>query len=247
MSEAPSSAKVKSIRGGSAFRKFRDITYGPASLGHVILAELIVTLTSPIPGALGLVLRKKLYPFLFKQVGRGVIFGRNLTVRHGTKIVIGDNVIIDDNAVLDAKGDRNRGITIGSDVYIGRNTIVYCKNGDMTIGDRVSLSSNCQVFSSNNLTIEPDCVIGAFTYILSGGEYDYNDREIPFSLQSGMETKGPLTIGSNTWIAAHVTVTDAANIGAHCVIGAGAVVIHPIPADSIAVGMPARAVKSIAD
>ncbi|MBN1672979.1 MAG: hypothetical protein JXR37_18180 [Kiritimatiellae bacterium] len=61
-----------------------------------------------------------------------------------------------------------------------------------------------------------------------------------------METKGPLTIGPNCWLGARVTVLDAANIGERCVIGAGAVVTKPIPPDSVAVGIPAKVVKTLA-
>ena len=59
------------------------------------------------------------------------VFGQNVVLRHPHKIRIGDNVVIDDNCLIDAKGDANRGITIGSGVFIGRNTILSCKNGDI--------------------------------------------------------------------------------------------------------------------
>jgi acetyltransferase-like isoleucine patch superfamily enzyme len=51
-------------------------------------------------------------------------------LRHPHKI-IGDNVVIDDLCCLDAKGTDNRGITIGNGVFVGRNTILSCKNGDI--------------------------------------------------------------------------------------------------------------------
>jgi acetyltransferase-like isoleucine patch superfamily enzyme len=240
--------KVKDVMkdaGRSPFRKYRDLFYGNTSLGHVIACELIVTFTAGIPGAFGLFLRKKLYPLMFRKTGRGVIFGRNMTVRHGHKIELGDGVILDDNSVLDAKGESNQGIAVGDGVYIGRHTIVYCKNGDIRIGRAVNISSNCQIFSSNRLSIGSQTVIGAFTYLLSGGEYDYAKGEPPFAEQSGTNTKGPLDIGPNCWISAGVTVLDAASIGEHCVIGAGAVVTKPVPPHSIAVGVPARVVKSL--
>ena len=230
--------------GKSAFRKYRDLYYGTASLGKVIHAELVITLFGGVGGALGLFLRKTFYPSLFAEIGRHVVFGKNITIRHPHKIRIGDNVVIDDNCVLDAKGESNRGITIGSNVYIGRNTIVYTKNGDIAIGHRVNLSSNCQVFSSNKLTFMDDTVVGAYSYFLSGGEYDYTDTK-KFSEQSGTQTKGALIIGANCWISAGVKGLDAACIGDHCVIGAGAVVTKPVPPNSIAVGVPARVVKSI--
>ncbi len=239
--------KVKDVArngGGSAFRKYRDLVYGDVSLGRVILCETLYLLIGGLPGMLGLFLRLKLYPLIFPNIGKKVVFGRNVTIRHPHKIRLGDGVIIDDNAVLDAKGSDNRGITIGNGVYIGRNTIVYCKNGNITIGDRVNISSNCQVFSSNDLTIGADTVIGAFSYLLSGGEYDYRDA-LPFSQQSGMNTKGPLRIGSNCWLGAHVTVLDAAGLGDHTVVAAGAVVTRPAEGGVILGGVPARILKTL--
>ncbi len=228
----------------SAFRTYRSLMYGNCGLLHLIKCELIVLICGSLPGALGLLLRAKLYPLMFRKVGRKVVFGRNLTLRHSHKIEIGDGVIIDDNAVLDAKGESNAGIRLGHRVYIGRNTVVYCKNGNITMGDQVNISSNCQIFSSNELTFGNGVVVGAFSYFLSGGEYDPKDPT-PFAQQSGMCTKGPLTVGNNVWVAAHVSVLDAACIGDDCVIGAGAVVNKPIPRNSIAVGVPARVVSAM--
>ena len=62
-------------------------------------------LSQHVPGALGLALRKTLYPLLLGACGRNVVFGQNVVLRHPHKIRIGDNVVIDDNCLLDAKGD----------------------------------------------------------------------------------------------------------------------------------------------
>lgn len=228
----------------SAFRMYRDIYYGHTSLWYVIKSELIITFTSGVPGALGLALRKILYPTLFKQCGRGVVFGRNITLRHAQKVTLDDRVILDDNTVVDAKGESNQGIRIGNNAYIGRNTIIYCKNGDIDIADNVNISSNCQIFSSNKLSIGRDTVIAAFVYLLSGGMYDYRDPT-PFAQQSGMNTRGPAVIGSNCWLGAGVVVVDGVTIGEHCVIAAGAVVTKDVPANHMAGGVPADVIKSL--
>ena len=52
--------------------------------------------------------------------GRGVVFGRNLVLRHAKKIALGDGVVLDDNCVVDAKGAGNRGISIGAGAYVGK-------------------------------------------------------------------------------------------------------------------------------
>ena len=227
--------KVRKVAGGGAFGVYRDVCYGPSSLAHVITAELLVLLVGWMPGALGLWLRRLLYPPLLGGCGKGVIIGRNVTFRHWKKIHLGEAVFIDDNSVVDAKGQGNAGIRFGDRVFIGRNTIVYCKGGDIRLEPEVNVSANCTVFSSNHLTIGRGTVIGAYTYLLSGGSYDPSDPA-PFARQSGMNTRGRLHVGPDCWIGARVTVLDGASIGRRCVIGAGSVVTRPVPDRSLAWG-----------
>ncbi len=246
MSESNQSecTKVKGLRGKGGFPAYRDLMYGRVSFGCFLKAEILTSLLGAMPGAGGIFLRSKLYPCLLGSCGKGVLFGRNVTLRHARKIHLGDNVIIDDGAVIDAKGEDNDGIRLDARVFIGRGSIVYCKGGDIHLEAGVNVSSHCTLFSSNHLTVGNGTVIGAYTYLLSGGEYDYKDPS-PFVEQSGMETRGPLRVGDNCWIGARVTVLDAACVGAHCVIGAGAVVNRPLPAHSLAAGVPARVLKTI--
>ncbi|MGI5869142.1 MAG: acyltransferase [Kiritimatiellia bacterium] len=244
-SEKQSGKLKNTMRGsGSAASKYFAITYGPMPRWKAVCMELTTLFLSGIPGALGLFLRGKLYRPFFASFGRGVAIGRNVVFRHSCKISLGDGVVIDDQAVVDAKGDGNAGIQIGPGAYVGRNTIIYCKGGDIALGRDVNLSANCIVFSSNRLEMKPGTMVGAFSYLLSGGEYDHRSPT-PFSQQSGMETKGPLEIGAGCWIGARVTVLDGATIGDRCAIGAGAVVTRPLPPRSLAVGVPAKAIGAV--
>lgn len=235
--------KVKELTKGSASGAYRALMYGNMSLGKIIWAELLFTLFGGLGGAAGLFLRMKLYPSLFKSCGRKVIFGKNITIRHPHKIDLGAGVVLDEGSMVDAKGASNRGISLGDRVYVGRNTNIYCKNGNITVGENVSFSANCILFSSNELVMKKNSVVAAFTYLLSGGEYDLDDVT-PLAMQKGTCTKGPLEIGEDCWLGAGAKVLDAASLGDHCVLGAGSVANKPIPANSIAVGVPARVVKS---
>ena len=240
-------AKLKDIRacGKSAARAYLDITYGPMPLWKALAMELATLLLSGLPGALGYVLRGKLYKPFFGSFGRGVTIGRHVTFRHPGKIFLGDGVVLDDRATLDAKGEGNRGIRLGDRVFVGRSSTVYCKGGDVEIEADASLSANSIVFSSNHVTIGAGTMVGSFSYLLSGGEYD-PDCGLPYCKQSGMITHGPLEIGENVWIGAHVTVLDAASIGSGSAIGAGSVVTKPVPSGSVAFGVPARVRRSCA-
>lgn len=237
--------KVKELKkSGGGFKQYRALCYGDLSIGKILLAEWLFLTIGWLPGALGLGLRKLFYPLLFKNIGSKVIFGRNVVIRHPHKITIGHGVIIDDHAVIDAKGEHNRGIIIGDGVYVGRNTIIYCKNGNIEIGARVNIASNCQLYSSNELRIGEGCVIAAFSYLMSGGAYDYTNPA-PFADQNGMETKGPCVVGADCWIGAGVHILDGVTIGDRCVIAAGAVANKDLPARSVCGGLPAHVIKQI--
>ena len=239
-------AKLKTVLGGggSAAKKYFDLTYGPMPRWKAVLMEILVLFLCNVPGALGLFLRSKLYRPFFGACGRKVAIGRGVTLRHPSKIFLGEGVVIDDRATLDAKGSSNHGITLGDGVFVGRNTTIYCKNGDVALAANASLSANVIVFSSNDLAIGEGTMVGSFSYLLSGGEYDHASP-VPFCRQSGMETKGPLRVGANCWLGAHVTVLDAASIGDGAVVGAGAVVASPIPPRSLALGVPAKVRRTL--
>ena len=147
-------------------------------------------------------------------------------------------MIIDDNCVIDAKGESNAGIRIGNNVFIGRNTIVYCKDGEIEIGDNVNIGVNCVIYAKNKVVIGRHAMIAAYCYVMSGGQYDYAS-EVPFSKQDSF-SRGETHIGESCWLGAKVVVQDAVKIGTRSVIGAGAVVTRDIPRESVATGVPAK-------
>lgn len=222
------------------WQQYASLTLGRIDGLSLLKYELILLFFNGLPGALGIYLRSKLYPSLLGEVGSNVIFGRGITLRHPHKICIGSDVIIDDNCVLDAKGHEQSSISIGDGVFIGRNSIIYCKNGSIDIQARTIVGPNCQISSREKLVIGKGTLIAAFTYIMSGGRYDYSSA-VPFAEQSSY-SKGPTLIGDNCWIGAKGVVLDGISIGNNAVIGAGAVVAKDIPMNAIAMGIPAKVV-----
>lgn len=63
----------------------------------------------------------------------------------------------------------------------------------------------------------------------------------------GIETSKPITIGNSVWIGAHATICGGVTIGDHAVIGAGAVVLHDVPENTIVAGVPAKVIRKITD
>lgn len=224
----------------SKLDKYYELIVGQRSWRALVRYELAVSLAANRPGAFGLWLRSKLYPRLLAGCGRNVTFGKDVVLRHPNKITIGDNVVIDDHVVLDAKGADNAGICIGSGVFIGRNTILSCKNGDIVLGDHVNIGFNCEIFSANRVEVGASTLLAAYTYLI-GGDHDFAQSDVPV-LEQGRVARG-IRVGADAWLGAGVKVLDGYTIGAHAIVGTGAVVNGDVPDYAIAVGVPARVVR----
>jgi len=227
----------------SKMQKYMDLVIGSDKFSDLIKYELIILLISKIPGALGVFLRSKFYPLLLGSAGSGCVFGTSIVFRHPKKIHLGNNVVIDDNVLIDAKGVNNNGIKFNNDVFIGRNTILSCKDGDILFDDRANIGFNCYIFSSNSVKIGKDVLVAGFSYIVGGGNYNLDKIDIPINQQYDFEGKGGVNIEDNVWIAAHAVILDGVNVETGSVIAAGAIVSKDIPKMSIVGGVPAKTIK----
>ena len=244
MSERPPIDKAQEqlfAPGKSSRAKYAELVVGRPGFGALLKYELIIMFCQSCPGALGLVIRKALYPMLLGSCGRNVVFGQHVVLRHPHKIHIGSNVVIDDHCLVDAKGEANHGIRIGDGVFVGRNTILSCKNGDIELGDGANIGFNCEVFSASRVTIGKSVLMAAYSYVI-GGDHDFSDPSKTVLEQT--RTSAGVAIGDGVWVGAGAKILDGVTIGDGAVIGAGAVVRESVPASAIAVGIPARIVAS---
>lgn len=228
-------------RDKSKIAKYINLFVGKKGFLNLLKYEIITVLFQDMPGALGIFFRNLFYPLLFKKVGKGVSFGKSVTIRHPHKISIEDDVVIDDYCVLDAKGLNNNGIYISKNVFVGRGSILSCKNGDIILEKNVNIGFNSEIFSGSKVVVGENTLIAAYVYIIGGG-HDYSRVDIPISEQE--KPSHGIKIEKNCWIGAGAEVFDNVTIGEDTIIGAGAVVSKDIPAFSIAAGIPARVAKS---
>ena len=226
---------------GSKFKKYCDFFVGKRSLLSFLKYEIITCLFANWPGAAGIFLRGIFYKFLIKKVGKGVSFGKNIVLRHPNKIIIGNNVVIDDNCMLDAKGITNNGILIEDGVFIGRNTILSCKDGDIILRENVNIGFNCDIFSGKKIELGKNTLVAAYVYFVAGN-YVYDSADKPVNEMDSL-CKG-IYIDENCWFGAKALIFDGVNIGKNSIIGGAAVVNEDIPEYSIAVGIPAKVIKN---
>jgi len=224
----------------SKAERYADLVVGQRGWWPLVRYELVMLLASWVPGALGLMLRGWLYPWLLGACGRNVSFGTNVVLRHPGKIRIGEDVAIDDGCVLDAKGSANRGIDIGSRVFLGRHTLLACKEGDIALEDGVNISYNCVVFSASSVRIGAETLLAAYCYVVGGG-HDFDRVDVPV-VQQARPSRG-IVVGAGGWLGAGAIVLDGVSVGPNAIVGAHAVVTEDVPAYAIVAGAPARVVR----
>jgi len=112
------------------------------------------------------------------------------------------------------------------------------------IGDRCLIGRGSGIVGHFSIDIGDDVWTGHHVYI-TDQNHGYDNVDIPISQQSMPEK--PVRIGSGSWLGHGTVVLPGADIGEHVVIGANSVVTGIIPSFSVAVGAPARVVKSMSE
>lgn len=227
--------------GKSDLKKYMWLTAGDVSFLSFVYYELAMMCFAGMRGAIGLFLRRQFFSPMLGECGRGVVFGRNVTIRHPGRISIGNNVVIDDNVVLDAKGDEDVTLRIGDNTIVGRNSVIVCKGGVIEIADSVNISVNCTLISESQLNLGQKTLVGGHCYIVAGGNHGIELNGIPFVDQPRTQ-KGGVNILQNCWLGAQSTVLDGTRIGPNAVVGAAALVNRDVHENTVVAGVPATTI-----
>ncbi len=117
-------------------------------------------------------------------------------------------------------------------VYIRAGT-----HGKVVVGDGAAINSHVQIYGHGGVRIGEHAQIGPGTVVTTTG-HDYRATELDRDYSA-------IEIGKRVWIGASATILPGVSIGEYSVIGAGAVVTKDVPPHSLAVGVPARVIRTI--
>lgn len=118
---------------------------------------------------------------------------------------------------------------------------IYVDYGEhLTIGARTFVNFGLVALDVAPIGIGDDCQVGPNVQLLTA----YHPTE-PEPRRAKLEAAAPIAIGDNVWLGGGAIVLPGVTIGDDAVIGAGAVVTKDVPAGVVAVGNPARVVRSL--
>jgi maltose O-acetyltransferase len=119
----------------------------------------------------------------------------------------------------------------------------FCDYGYQThIGARTFVNFGLVALDVARITIGDDVQIGPNVQLLTP-----THPLDPEPRRAKWEAASPITIGDNVWLGGGVIVCPGVTIGADTVVGAGSVVTRDLPSGVVAVGSPARVVRSLGD
>ena len=150
---------------------------------------------------------------------RWPVHGNVLEALLDGRLEVGPHTVLEPDVWLTAPGAAR--IRIGGGTFLNIGVMVAALEL-VEIGDHCMFANGCFVTDAN---------------------HRYADPTKPVTWQ-GFETKGPTRIGDNVWCGAHVVITSGVTVGERSVIGANSVVTEDLPPYSIAVGAPARVVRT---
>ena len=154
------------------------------------------------------------------RVGARVrVWGRPSVTNRGGEIIIGDRAVLFSTiATLELLADGGR----------------------LEIGARAFINYGCSIAATQLVRIGADCKVGKHCILIDN---DFHSLEP--SRRNQRPPSAPVILEDNVWLASRVIVLPGVTIGAGSAVGAGSVVTKNVPPSSLAVGVPAKVIRSI--
>jgi acetyltransferase-like isoleucine patch superfamily enzyme len=173
-----------------------------------------------------------------------VFMANGVNLRGAAQIQFGKGVTLERGVIMD--GLMRKGIALGDNVKIGAYSVLS-GSPVSNLGEGISMGANSAVDaysfigSSGFVSIGENVIMGQHVGF-HPENHDFDRTDIPIRLQG--TTRQGITIEDDVWVGSNVIFLDGARVGRGSVIGAGSVVRGTIPPYSIAVGVPARVIRS---
>ena len=181
---------------------------------------------------------------------------------HYERMLAGDLYIADDPRIIDGQATAHRLMeefnaipaadgtersrllrllvgSVGDDVVV-RAPLFVDFGSHISIGDRTFVNFGLMALDVAPITIGADCQIGPNVQLLT----PIHPLE-PEPRRAKWERAAPITLGDNVWLGGGAIVLPGVTIGEDSVVGAGAVVSRDLPAGIVAVGNPARVIRTL--
>lgn len=161
-------------------------------------------------------LRRMIFRAMCRQAGHDLQVGPGVVLKHAETMELGDSVFVGAQAMIQGRFDGT--CRVGNHVWIGPQS--YFDARDLVIEDYVGWGPGAKVLGSAH-TAEP--------------------VDVPI-ITTSLSIK-PVVIGYGADIGTNATILPGVHVGAHAIVGAGAVVNTDVPEYAVVAGVPAKLIR----
>lgn len=170
--------------------------------------------------AVGVLIRRAVFRALCRSVGNDVQISPEVVLQHPETMEFGDSVFLGAHVTIQGRFDGT--CRFGSHVWIGPHA--YFDARDLIVEDYVGWGPGAKVLGSMHTGLPIDVPI----------------------ISTSLEIR-PVRVGYGADIGTNATILPGVHIGAHAIVGAGAVVTSDVPDYAVVAGVPARILRSRLD
>ena len=174
-------------------------------------------------GRLAAALKRRVRLLFFRARFSRARFGSRCDVRRRFALSMGPSAVVE----------------FGRCCVVDHDMTVEC-TGTLRVGEGTIFGHHCTMAARDSVTIGIDCLIAE---MVSVRDHDHCFDRLDVATRDQGFSVAPVSIGKNVWLASKVSVLKGVTIGDNAIVGANAVVTRDIPANAIAVGIPARVIR----
>lgn len=143
---------------------------------------------------------------------------------------------------VDLVAPRGRGrLLVGPWCWLGDGAALRAHGGRLTLGPKVVLGSRVTVNAHLDVAVGEGTLFADDVHVV---DMDHRTDRLDLPIRAQGIATAPVRVGADVWIGRGATLLRGVDVGRGSVIGAGAVVTDDLPPFSVAVGAPARPVRS---
>jgi acetyltransferase-like isoleucine patch superfamily enzyme len=124
--------------------------------------------------------------------------------------------------------------------WVGTGTKIRVHEGEVRIGAKTVLGQECTISAFQHVSIGRECIVADRVMLI---DFDHGVVEVERPIRLQGIYKRDVRVGHNVWMGYGACVLRGCTVGDNSVLGTYAVVTKDIPANSVAVGVPAKVIR----
>jgi acetyltransferase-like isoleucine patch superfamily enzyme len=135
---------------------------------------------------------------------------------------------------------RGARVVLGRWSWLGHGTKVRAHEGEVLIGAKSVLGQECTISAYQHVSIGRECIVADRVMLI---DFDHGVVEVERPIRLQGIYKRDVRVGNNVWLGYGACILRGVQVGDNAIVGTNAVVTKDLPANAVAAGAPAKAIR----